>query len=205
MSEIAQGALIGIIGTIVGALITGIISYKIAKQQINASRKALSQQLKHKEQEALIDNLIKAREKVLIPLRDALGSSLALANNALILMVQMGEANKKSDKAELRKAIQRWEEASRKSSEANTELYKLRSQISDSQLDQMIDDVTVSKEQEDINIIELVAHAHEPESWDINTMRGINNELNVIRKRIFDRLLPVNKRIEELLSGEPSK
>ena len=146
MSDIAQGALIGITGTLIGALITGIISYIIAKQQINASREALNQQLKYKEQETLIDNIIKAREKVLIPLREALGSSLILADNALILMVQMSEANKKSDKEALRKAIHRWEEASEKSSTADIGLNILRSQIYDSQLDQMMDEVIMLKE-----------------------------------------------------------
>jgi len=119
-------------------------------------------------------------------------------------MVQMGEANKKSDKEALRKAIQRWEEASEKSSAADNELYILRNQINGSQLDQMIDEAITSKEQEDINIIELVVCAHKPESWDIDTTKGIQNKLKVIRKRVFDKLLPVNKRIEELLSGEPS-
>lgn len=95
MSEIAQGALIGIIGTIIGALVTGIISYKIAKQQINASRESLSQQLKHKEQGALIDNLIEAREKVLIPLREAMSQSLGLAEDALKQMVIVGESHKR--------------------------------------------------------------------------------------------------------------
>jgi hypothetical protein len=207
MSDIAQGALIGIagtIGTIIGVLITGIISYKIAKQQISASHETINKQLKHKEKEIKIDNLIKAREKVLIPLREALGSSLTLANNALILMVQMGEANKESDKDELRKAIQRWEEASHKSSEADTELNKLRSQIDDSQLDRMIDEVMISKEQEDVNVIELVVRAHQPESRNIDTIRSIQKDLKIIRKRIFNKLLPVNKRIVELLSGEPS-
>ena len=57
---------------------------------------------------------------------------------------------------------------------------------------------------EDINIIELVVLAHKPESWDFDIMIGIQNELKVIRKRIFNKLLPVNRRIGELLSGEPS-
>lgn len=207
VSDIAQGALIGITGTMIGALITGIISYIIAKQQINASREALNQQLKYKEQETLIDNLIKAREKVLIPLREAVSSSLVLADNALVLTVQMQEANKKPDKKELSEAIQRWEEAFHKAREADTGLAKLRYQISASHLGKIIDEVIMSGEREDINIAELVIRAHELKGWDIdisNKARSITDGLKVIRKRIFDKLLPVNRRIEELLSGEPS-
>ena len=116
----------------------------------------------------------------------------------------MGEISKKPDKRELVAAIKRWEDASEKSEIADTKLNTLRSQIDDSRLDELIDGVIISKEREDINIIELVARAHEPESWNLDTITGIKNELNRIRKKIFDKLLPVNKRIAELLSGEPS-
>ncbi len=193
MSDIVLGALIGIGGAIVGAIITAVISYINTKSQLD-----------FRIYELRTDRLIKAREQVLIPLREAVSSSLVLANRALILSIQMQEANKKPDKKELSEAIQRWEEASQKRGEADIGLDKLRNQINDSHLDKMIDEVIVASEREDINIAKLVIRLHEPESFNIDTVQSITNELRVIRKRIFDKVLPVNKRIAELLSGEQS-
>lgn len=193
MSDIVLGVLIGAVAAALGASITGIINYKNSKLQIKA-----------RHDETSIDRLIKQREKVLIPLKEAMSQSLALANNALVLMVQMGEANKKADTAELKKAIQRWEEASTKSQETSSNLEILRGQISDLQLYQMIEEAKIAQEKENTKIIEITMRAHKPENWTIEAMTSITNELKEVRKRIFNKLLPVNKRIEELLSGEPS-
>lgn len=193
MSDIVLGALIGVVAAVIGAAITGSINYKNSKLQISARR-----------DEAQIDRLIKIREKVLIPLRGAISQSLELANNALVLMVQMGEAQKKSDAAEMEKAIQCWKEASEKSKETSTTLEILRGQVSDSQLYQMIDEVKKSQENENTKIIEITMRAHKPENWNVESMNALNNELKEVRKRIFNKLLPVNKRIDELLSSEPS-
>ena len=108
MPDIVQGALIGIAGAIVGAVITAIIAYINTKSQLNL-----------RIYELRTDRLIKTRERVLIPLREAMTQSLELANNALVLMVQMGEAHKKSDAAEMKKAIQLWEEASKNQGKLN--------------------------------------------------------------------------------------
>jgi len=193
MSDIAQGALIGIAGTIVGAIIAAIIAYINAKSQ-----------LKLRVYELRNDRLIKARERVLIPLREAINRSLELSNNYLILMVQMGEANKKEDKTELREAIKRWEEASGKSKEAKSNLEILIGQLSDSQLLRMIEEVKVAQEGESGKVIEVTVLAHQPESMNIGTMKRLNRELREFHNTTLSKLLPLNKRIEELLSGEPS-
>ncbi len=193
MSDIVLGALIGIGGAIVGAIITAAISYINTKSQLD-----------FRIYELRTDRLIKARERALLPLREAVSSSLVLADRALILSIQMQKASEKPDKKELSEAIQRWKEANDKASEANIGLDRLRNQINDSHLDKMITEALVISERESINIAELVVRLHKPESWDIDTVRSIKKELEVIRKRIFDKVLPVNKRIEELLSGDQS-
>ena len=193
MSEIVQGALIGIAGAIVGATITAIIAYINTKSQLNLRIYELK-----------TDRLIKARERVLIPLREAINMSLELSNNYLILMVQMGEANKKEDKTHLGEAIKRWEEASSKSKEAKSSLEILIGQLSDSRLLQMIEEVKAAQEEEEAKVIEVTVLAHRPESWNIETMMRLNEEFGKIHRRTLNKLLPVNKRIEELLSGEPS-
>lgn len=193
MSDIVQGALIGIGGAVVGAIITAIISYINTRSQLDL-----------RIYELRTDRLIKARERVLIPLREAINQSLELSNNYLILMVQMGEANKKEDKTELRRAIQRWKEASGKSKEAKSNLEILVGQLSDSQLLRMIEEVKVAQENENTKVIEVTVLAYQKESWNIETMKRLNSEFREIHNITLDKLLPVNKRIEELLSGESS-
>ena len=193
MPEIVQGALIGIAGAIVGAIITAIVAYINTKSQLNL-----------RIYELRTNRLIKAREKVLIPLREAINRSLELSNSYIILMVQMVEADKKADKTELREAIKRWEEASDKSKEAKSNLEILIGQLSDSQLLQMVDEVKAAQENENTKVIEVTVLAHQKESMNIETMKRLNNEFREIHNRTLNKLLPVNKRIEELLSGEPS-
>ena len=193
MSDIILGAIIGVVAAALGSIITGVISYKKSKLQLDTH---LS--------EARIDRLIKAREKVLIPLREAINRSLELSNNYIILMVQMGEANKKEDKTELREAIKRWEEASGKSKEAKSNLEILIGQLSDSQLLRMIEEVKAAQEGENEKVIEVTVLAHQPESMNIETMKRLNRELREFHNITLSKLLPLNKRIEELLSGEPA-
>ena len=192
MSDIVQGALIGIGGAIVGAIFTAAIAYINTKSQINL-----------RIYELRTDSLIKAREKVLIPLREAMTQSLELANKALIMMIRMdGAYKRKEDPKEIREEIQRWEEASRKSSEASAKFEILRNQVSDAQLYQMIEDVKNEEEEQNPKIIEAVMRVQDTKNLNMETLRATLKDLAEARRRIFDKLLPVNKRIEELLSGE---
>jgi len=192
VSDIVQGALIGIGGAIVGAIITAAIAYINTKSQINL-----------RIYELRTDSLIKAREKVLIPLREAMTQSLELANKALIMMIRMdGAYKRKEDPKEIREEIQRWEEASRKSSEASAKFEILRNQVSDAQLYQMIEDVKNEEEEQNPKIIEAVMRVQDTKNLNMETLRATLKDLAEARRRIFDKLLPVNKRIEELLSGE---
>ena len=194
MSDIVLGALIGVGATALGSIITGIINYRNSKLQINVRR-----------DEARIDRLIKAREKVLIPLREAMTQSLELANNALIMMIRMDGAYKRGeDPEEIKEEIKRWKEASHKSREASAKFEIVKSQLSDTQLYQMIEEVKNVEEKERPKIIEAVARTQDRQNWNIEAMTAINREIEEARKRIFDKLLVANKRIDELLSGDPS-
>ena len=182
------------IGTIIGALIAGLVSYFTTRIQINARR-----------HEARINRLIEAREKVLIPLREAVSKSLELSNNALTMTVRMGEANKSgADAKEFREEIQLWEEVSEKSSQASSNLEILRGQISDSKLDQFIQEAISAQREESTELVRIVHRAHQPENWTKEAFDVIMNDREEILKRLRSKLLIVNKRIEELLSGEPS-
>ena len=196
MSDIMQGALIGIAGAIVGAVITAGIAYINTKSQLNL-----------RIYELRTDRLIKAREQVLIPLRAIMSQSLGLAEYALKQMVIMTEAHKGGvDAKEMQEAKKRWEEASKESREASAEFENLRRLVSDSRLYQMIEEVKEAEEKEKIKIIEIMMNAHNPQYYqNTEALSALTSELKEARKRIFDKLLVMNKRIEELLSGEPSK
>ena len=193
MSNIVQGALIGIAGAIVGAIITAIIAYINTKSQLNL-----------RIYEFQTDRLIKAREQVLMPLREAINLSLELSNNYLILIVQMGEASKKEDKTKLKEAIKHWKEASGKLKEAKSNLEILIGQLSDTQLLQMIEEVKTAQEKEGEKVIEVTVLAHRPENMNIETLKRLKGEFREVHNLTLNKLLPVNKRIEELLSGESS-
>ncbi len=195
MSDILLGALIGIGGAIVGASITAFIAYINTKSQLNL-----------RIYELRTGRLIRARERVLIPLREAMSQSLELLNSALIMMVRMKEAQKRGDSKEsIRKEIQLWEEVSDKSIEVSANLEMLKGQVSDLQLYKMIEEAKIAQENENEKIIEITMLVNNPRTWnDAEALRTAVNELKEVRKRIFSALLPVNKRIEELLSGEPS-
>jgi len=194
MSDIVQGALIGISGAIVGAIITAIISYINTRSQLDL-----------RIYELRTDRLIKAREQLLIPLREAMTQSLELANNALMMMIRMdGAYQRNEDVKDIKEGIQLWEEASRKSSEASTKFEILRNQVSDARLCKMIEEVKNAEEKEEPKIIEAVSRAQDTKNMNLVTARAINKDIAEARKRILDKLLVMNKRIEELLSGEPS-
>ncbi len=194
MSDIVQGALIGISGAIVGAVITGIIAYINTKSQLNL-----------RIYELRTDRLIEARERVLVPLREVMAQYLELANNALIMMERMeGTYERGEDPKYIREEIKHWEEASDRSSEASAKLEIIKSQLSDARLYQMIEEVKNTEEQERPNIIKAAMRAQDTKNMSLEIMNEINKDIAEARKRIFAKSFPVNKRIEELLSGEPS-
>ena len=135
-----------------------------------------------------------------------MSQSLGLAEYALKQMVILGEAHKRgADAKEMQEVKKRWEEASDKSREADAEFENLRRLISDSRLYQMVEEVKDAEGKESPKVIEIMMRAHNPQYYqNIEAFRALTKELEKSRKRIFDKLLVMNKRIEELLSGEPS-
>jgi hypothetical protein len=192
VSEILQGAIIGIGGAIVGAIITAVVAYINTKSQLNL-----------RIYELRTDRLIKTREGVLIPLRKALNMWAESSSKEMKLMVQMVEANKRSDKTGSIEAIKRWEEAAKKRDEARFDLTVLVGQLSDSQLLKIITEVEAAQTVENLKVLEITALAHKPESLNLEAMMKLNKEFEYIHGITLSKILPLNKRIEELLSGEP--
>ena len=80
----------------------------------------------------------------------------------------------------------------------------VQSQLSDARLYQMIEEVKNTEEQERPNIIGAVMRVQDTKSSTLEIVNQTNKDITEARKRIFTKLFPVNKRIEVLLSGEPS-
>lgn len=204
MSDIILGALIGVGGAALGSIITGIIAYYRSKQQISARSQELSQQLAYNEQQARINRQIKLRERSLIPLKEAVSKWLVAQNKEQVMIVRMETAyNKKSDSKEIAQEIKLWEESGKNNLQVTSELEALQGQLSDSTLNQMIE---IAKEscweasQEGIRLLFIISN---PKDSDTNlmlrTIKEYRSHLNKLRGYLFT----VNKRIDDLLIGEP--
>lgn len=191
MSEVVQGALIGISGAIIGAIITTVITYINNKSQLEFQLFELKTARK-----------IKAREEVLIPLRKAINTWSEYSNKEMIVMVQMGEASKKTNKAELKKAIELWLDISKKRDEARFNMKVLVGQLSDKSLIDLIREVEVTQTEANEKTIELTVMAYQPESMNFEVMKRLSDESFKCYDNILIKLVPANKRIEELLCGE---
>ena len=80
----------------------------------------------------------------------------------------------------------------------------LRGQISDNKLDKLIDDVTATQLEVDTQRMPLIRFFNNPGSADADAIESVMQEDELLLKKVRSQALKVNKRIEELLSGEPS-
>jgi len=108
MSDIAVGALIGLGGTLLGAIITGIISYVIAKQQINARRYEIKEQLAYQSEEARINRLIDARKEPLRQLRQTISDYTECSHQVTNATVRFKKAIDAGDSGTEKQATKEW-------------------------------------------------------------------------------------------------
>ncbi len=211
MPDIVLGGLIGIGGAIVGAIIAAISSYRIARLQINTRREELSQQHKYDEQQARIDRLVRDRERVLVPLREVLSKWMQVTKQDQQMLVRLEKAYKrvkevytKDNAAELEKELQVYKEVAGKSTEVTSELAVLQGLISDSTLDKMIEAAKNAHWETAPERTELDRLFNNPQNTDTNALLSSIEKYDSILNNLRGYLLTVNKRIEDLLSGEPS-
>jgi hypothetical protein len=204
MSEIAQGALIGIIGTIVGAIITGIISYKISKQQINARREELKEQMAHEAQEAKINRLIEARKERLHQLRKTLSDYVECSHQDINMGVRFFKVIKNKDTIMSKQETKEFFKVAELGKQLTSQLEKLHGELSDNKLDDFIGNLL--KKQLGINTarMPIIRFLNNPREADSNVIEQAMNEEESLRNIQRKELIKINKRIEELLSGETS-
>ena len=212
MSDIVLGAIIGFAASALGTIITGIINYKNSKLQVSASREQLAMQHKYQEEQSRIDRLVESRENVLIPLREALSRWMEISNqghkNISRVEGSLEKFKKEPASKELREKLEKevrlYEEASSRSQEASEELAVFQGQISDATLDQLIEAAKRVELAAAIGRGALLRIFDDPFSVDDDTIQAAHGKDNQMLEEMRKALLRVNKRIEQLLNGEPT-
>ncbi len=206
MSDIVLGALIGVGAAVLGSIITGIISYKNSKLQINARHEELNQQLSHQEREARRNRLIEARKELLLDLRRTISEWVEYSNQQVNMTVRLKNAVERYDNAspERQLEIMEFTRVSERMKQLTSQLEILRAQVSDSILGNLIEAVRVKQFEVEWERMPLLRFFNNPEGADADTLESAFQKDELLREEIQNRVLQVNKRIEELLSGEPS-
>ena len=215
MTDILLGAAIGTSGTVVGAVVAGLIYYRIAKLQINAGREELNRKLAQQEyelnrklayqwEETRRDRLIEARKAHLDPLRKTISGLAESSNKSVAMLVRVQQAQKKKDPSELKQELELMEEVFHQSARFSSEVEILRGQVGDSKLDNLIQVVINAQSEAGVRIMPLLRLFNNPQNVGVNSLEAAFGEYQLVLQELRSKLLAVNKRVEELLIGEPS-
>ncbi len=204
MSDIVFGALIGVGAAALGSIITGIINYKNSTLQISARRDELNQQLSHQEREAKISRLIEARKEHLFRLRNILSKWVECSNQQVNMDVRLDKAIKSGDSFRQQLNISEYNETSELGKELTSQLNILRRELSDNIVDDLIKAIFEKQSEIDIARMPIVRFFNNPEGADSSTIESVMREEELLFEAQRKKLIEINKRIEELLNGEPS-
>ena len=204
MHDIVLGAILGISGAAIGSGITAFFSYKATKLQIGANRVDLRLQLENQAREARLARLVEVRKVYLLPLSKVISNWVESDIQETNMIVRREESKRKQEFDPENSALQ-LKKAMDKSQDYTSQLTCLRGQISDKILDDLIE--TVLKVTREVNtarmpILRLLNNA---EGVDTNTLVEASKEEWSLVGNLRHQLLQVNKRIEELLSGDESQ
>lgn len=204
MSDIVQGALIGIVGAIVGAIIAAVSSCIVTKLQINARREELSQQLNHQEREALIYRHIEARKDHIFQLRKTISEYVENSHQVTNMNVRFKVAYESGDAREKQREFKEYFNVLERGKQLASQLEILRGTLSDDKLDDLIK--ALLERQFEINVarMPLIEFFNNPKGADSNTIERATQKEESLRNAQRKELIKINKRIEELLIGEPS-
>jgi Ni,Fe-hydrogenase I large subunit len=191
MSDITLGAIIAGLSGLLGALIGGAIA------SVNNWI-----QIKHQREDALISRRIKARESYLVPLREALSNYINNNIRGITAYAVLKEMERKKVEPEVRITAFKTMTASMDTgTQIMEQIENFAGQSPDAELRKMILDF--KNQQVELEIIvkrnsKWLANITEinPEEWN-----AMLKEYNSIISTQRDRFIPINKRIEELLSG----
>jgi hypothetical protein len=195
LSDLVLGAIIGVGATALGAIITGLINHKNIKLQLN-----------YQKNEAQLNRLVEVRKELLLDLRRTISEWVECSTQQVNMAVRFQKAldGYKKESAERRLEIKKFFEVLDKMQQLSSQLNILRGQVSDSKLENLIEAVLDTQYKVDEQRMPLVRFFNNPGSADVKTFESALQTDEFLLKTVRDQILQVNKRIEELLSGEPS-
>ena len=203
MSDIVWVALFGVAGTVLVAIVSGYITYRVTKSQSNTRSDELRLQLAYQEQEAQRDRLVEARKGYLIPIREVM-SEWMQGSNAVVMAIARVQAAKVGDNSKrYKEEVENFNLTSERIQQSSSKLETLRGQISDRTLQEEIG--TAQKAQEALSpaILKLTRLFNDATA-STKLIETALVEFNSIRDQLRAKLIDVNKRVEELMTGESS-
>lgn len=204
MLDIVLGAILGIAGAAVGSGITAFFSYKSTKLQVGANYTNLQLQLEGQAKEARQARLIEARKVYLLPLSQAISNWAESAIQESNMIVRR-EESKRKDEFDPENSALELKEAMDKSQNCTSQVTLLRGRVSDKTLDKLIENVVTVTNEVTIARMPILRLLNNAEGIDTGTLIKASEEERRLVGLLHDHLLQVNKRIEELLSGDESQ
>jgi hypothetical protein len=218
MSDVIVVAILGItgtvIGTAVGAIVTGYLSYRNTKLQITARSTELKEQLQHQQREARRNLLSEDRKQYLVPLRETTSKWAAELTRLIDQTDSIGRDMKMSEqwpniykRSSIDLRIKALEETEDRMKDSKQKLEDLCGQVYDEKLSLCIDEVLFKEGEVHHNSFPILHR--EIHYWRVNPKEGILKSLDVALQKnrkasleLREELQKVNKRIEELLIGD---
>jgi len=191
LPDIVLGALIGVISAVVGY----IMSYRNIKLQLS-----------YQERETQRNRLIEVRKELLLDLRRTISEWVEYSNQQVNMDVRLKKAIEKYDNTSLewQSEIKEYTKVSEQMKQLTQRLGILRAQVSDKTLDNLIGNVRETQYNVDVVRSPIVEFFNNPSGANANTIESVMQQEESLLKKVREQVLHLNKRIEELLSGEPS-
>lgn len=181
-----------ITGGILGAVITGIISYLIARKKISARREEIKQQLEHE-----------ARKEHLLSLRKTISEYVQNRNQVVNMMVRLDEALKSGNSARIQENAREYYETTERSKTLASQLEIFRGQLGDQKLSDLVKTLLDKQSEIDLARMPIVRLFNNPGSENVATLEAVEQKEESLFEEQRKELVKINRRIEELLSGHP--
>ena len=191
-------ALISSGSALLASIFVARLTYEITKRQTEAQTAEVKKQIEHQEEEARRDRTIEARKGSLIAVRDTLSrlvGAYSSFSSRIVNVRDMNEMGIPTDDPGRQRILTQMQEAEHLWIEDVNSLETILAPLSDNELIALVEDfneglgqITMGDSPNDFN--ELAAR-----------MKEVRDRLSEYRLK----LVPVNRRIEELLSGDDLK
>jgi hypothetical protein len=191
-----ENAIWGLVGILVGSALTGLIQFLMAKLQLD-----------YREREQRLTRLIATREKYLIPLREAMAEWVRYSRLWTARMVILGQEREKAktDPNYYKNLYDDFSAIMDKHSEVRLTMDVSLSQVGDLDLYKKIQEMREQTGQADSKIIPMLSRLDKAkDKMTLDEMNEITKQMRALDDKIHDLLIPINHRIEILLSGEDS-